>query len=102
MFCKRRSASRQSLMKQQCVLVNKSEGNELSEASGFPLNVAQQQHLANPVLRRFRMPVHHGRGRAYAAAMSRADDFDPLRGGELVGRKDGANFVVKDFSGGAG
>ena len=72
-------------MKQQCVLMHESQGHEFGEAAGFGLNVAQQPHLANPVFGRFGVSVHHGGGAANAATMRGADDFNPVRGGKLVG-----------------
>ena len=72
--------TRQALVKQQCVLMHEPKGYEFGEAAGVGLNVAQQAHLANPVLRRFRVSVHHGGCAANAATMRGADDFDPVRG----------------------
>src|SRR5580700_5305304 len=102
MFRESRSAARQALMKQQRLLVHEAERDEFGEASGFILNLAQEPHLADPVLRRFSMSIHHRGSGADAVAMRSANDFDPLRGGEFVARENVANFVVENFCGRAG
>src|ERR1700682_4553227 len=94
--------ARESLMKEQRVLVHKAERNELGEASGFLLDLTQQEHLTNPVRGSFGVSIHHGRCRSDAAKMCGADDLDPLRGRKFVGGEDVANFVVENFSGSAG
>src|ERR1700722_901203 len=95
------TGARESLMEQQRVLVDEAQGDEFGEASGLVLDVAQQQHLANPVVRSFSMAVHHRGGGADAGAVRGADDLDPLRGRQLVGGEDVANLVVENFGGGA-
>ena len=51
---------------------------------------------------RLHVAVHHRGGGSDAAAVGGADDFDPLRGGELIAREDIPDFVIENFSGGAG
>ena len=85
MFRESGTGTRQALMKQQCVLMDEAQGHEFGEAAGFGLNVAQQAHLANPVFGRFGVSVHHRGCAANAALMCGADDFDPVRGGKLIG-----------------
>ena len=102
MLGQRWSGARQSLMEEQRVLMHEAEGNELGEASGFGLDVAQQPHLADPVRGSLGVSVHERRRGADAAAVRGADDFDPLRGGKFVGREDVADLVVENFGGGAG
>src|SRR5437879_4319342 len=91
------TGARECLMKEQRVLVDEAEGDEFGEASRFGLNFAQQEHLANPVSGSFGVAVHHGGGSADAAAVGGADHVDPLCGGELVARENGADFVVENF-----
>src|ERR1700738_1747107 len=94
MLRQRWTGARESLMKEQRVLMHEAERNELGEASSFPLDLAQQEHLTNPVCGSLGVPIHHPRCSADAATMCSADDLDPLRGGKFVGGKDVANFVV--------
>src|ERR1700679_947507 len=56
-------------MEQQRVLVDEAQGDKFGEASGLVLDVAQQQQLANPVVRSFSMAVHHRGGGAEAGAV---------------------------------
>src|SRR5258707_4787466 len=101
MLRKRGAASSEALVKQQRVLMDEPKRDKFGEASGFILNITQEAHLPHPVLRRFRVSVHHGRSRTNAESMRGADHLDPLRGGELVARKNLANFVVENFRCGA-
>src|SRR6478672_8894666 len=101
MFGESRTGTSEPLMKQQRVLVYEPQGNEFGEAAGFRLDVAQQAHLAHPMIRRFRVSVHHGRGAADAALMRSADDFDPLCCRELVGRQDMTDFIIQNFCSGS-
>src|SRR5207245_6048830 len=94
--------SGQALVEEQRVLMDEAEGDELGEASRLGLDVAQEQHLADPVGGSLGVSVHERRGGADAAAVGSADDLDPLRGGEFIGGEDVANFVVENFGGGAG
>src|SRR5258708_7718101 len=102
MFGQSRAGSRKSLMKEQRVLMNEAERNELGEASGFLLDLAQEEHLTNPVRGSFRVSIHHGRCGADVAAMCGADNLDPLRGRELVAGENRTNFVVENLSRSAG
>src|SRR5271169_3743864 len=97
MLSKGRSGACKSLMKQKSVLMDETERYEFREASIFILDLAQQEHLTDPMFRRFRVSIHHRRSGADAAAVCGANDFDPLRGGELIGRKNVPDFVVKNF-----
>src|SRR5580704_5990741 len=82
--------------------MHEAERYELGETSCFVLNLAQEQHLAHPVLRCFRVSVHHGRSGANSATMRGANYVDPLRGGEFVAGENLSNLIVEDLSGGAG
>src|SRR5579864_8302650 len=95
------AGARQSLMEEQCVLMNETEGHEFGEASGLGLDIAQQSHLANPVRRSLGVSVHERRCSANATAVGGADDLNPLRRGKFVGGKYVANLVVENFGGGA-
>src|ERR1700686_680962 len=92
----------QSLMKEQRVLMYEAKRNKFGEATGFVLNLAQQEHLPYPMLGGFDVSIHHRRSCADAAAVCGADHFSPLCGGELVAREDKADFVIKNFCGGTG
>src|SRR5437764_1146625 len=102
MFGKGRTGTRESLMKEQCVLVYETERHEFGEAAGLALNVPEQPHLPDPMLWLFRVSVHHGRSTANATLMGGADNLDPLRAGKLVGGEDVPDFVVQNFCGGSG
>ena len=102
MFGESWPGARQSLMVEQRVLMDEAERNELGEAAGFGLDLAQQAHLADPVRGGFRVSIHECRSGANAAAVRGADDLDPLRGRKFVGGEDVANLVVENFGGGAG
>ena len=52
------SGPRTILAIQSSFLVDESERNEFGEAPGFFLNVAKQQHVPHPVLRRFDVSIH--------------------------------------------
>src|SRR5579871_300343 len=82
---KRGTGAGESLMEKQRVLMDEAEGDEFGEASGFGLDPAQQAHLAYPVRGSLSVAVHESGGGPNAAAVSSADDFDPLRGSEFVG-----------------
>src|SRR5258707_10972698 len=101
MLGQRRTRAGQSLMKEQRVLMYEAKRNKFGEATGFVLNLAQQEHLPYPMLGGFDVSIHHGRSCANAAAMCCADHFSPLCRRELVAREDKTDFVVKNFCGGA-
>ncbi len=65
------TGARNSLMKQQRVLVDEAERNEFGEAAGLLLDFAQQKKLIDPVLGRFDVSVHQRGGAADAAADAR-------------------------------
>src|SRR3954470_19381489 len=92
-----RTGTSKSLMKQQRVLVYEAQRNELGEAARFRLNVPQQAHLPHPMIRRFRVSVHHRRGAANAALMRSADDVDPLCCRELVRGEDMTDFIIQNL-----
>ena len=102
MLGKRGSGACESLMEEQRVLMNEAKGNELGKSTGLGLNVAQEEHLSNPVGRSLGVSVHERRRSADATAVRGADDFDPLCGRKFIGREDVADFVVENFGGGAG
>src|SRR5437899_3642118 len=84
-------------MKQQCILMHKSEWHEFSETAGLLLDLAEHKQLVHPVFRCFHVTVHQRGSTAGAAAMSRTNDLFPLFRRQLVAREDEADVVVEDF-----
>src|SRR5450631_786964 len=102
MFRQSGAGTRKPLMKQDGVLMDKSEWNEFGEAAGLVLDISQQAQLIDPVRGGLDVAVHQSRSAADPAGVRGTNNFSPLRRGELVARKDLADFVVEDFGGGAG
>src|SRR5262245_48376795 len=89
-------------MKEKRVLVNEAKGNEFCEASGFPLNVPEEQELVHPMRRSFNMSVHQCRGGAYAALVRSSDYLLPLFRSQLVAGENVTDFIIEDLGRRAG
>ena len=76
--------------------------HQFGDAAGSHLEIAQPHQMPRPMARTVDMAVHDRRRGLEADAVRRLDDVEPLLRVDLVGADDGADFVVKDFCGGAG
>src|SRR5277367_52296 len=88
-------------MEEQSVLMDETERDELGEASGLLLDIAEQDKLVDPVFGGLDVSVHQGRGAADAASMRGADHLLPLFGGKFVAGEHVAHVVVENLCGGS-
>jgi len=77
------------------------QGDELGEAAGFLLQVAQQAEVLGNVAGRLHVTEEHGRGASDAHAMGGAHHVEPLVGREFAGTDLPSHTVDQNFGGGA-
>ncbi len=82
--------------------MDKTQGDELREAAGPFLNVAQQHNVVGDVLGRLDVPVHNSRAAAQAELVCGRDDLHPSGYVHFLVAQDFAYLVVEDLGGGAG
>ncbi len=79
--------------------VNKGQRDELREASGFGLQLAQPQQMARPMLVTIDVAVHDRRRRPQSDSVCRPHDVQPAARSDLVRTQHGSHLVVQDLGG---
>src|SRR5919108_2142113 len=82
--------------------VDERKRNELGEAAGALLLVAEMKQVASPAARRVGMAEHDRGGRAEPGSVGRVVDAKPLARADLVRADDAADPVVEDLGCGSG
>ena len=97
-----RTAARPPLEVDRRLHVDEGQRDELGEAAGLGLEVAECEEMARPGQRGLDMAEHDRRGRAETDLVRGAHHLEPRRGTDLVRADDGADLVVEDLGRGAG
>ena len=77
--------------------MHKRQRDELGEATGLLLQLANAQKVSRPMLVVLDMAEHDGCGAAQAAAMGGTHHVEPASGVDLVGAEHGAHLIIEDF-----